>query len=925
MKRTVLFMFGVVLVTALVGFMTPAFAFPGGDTPYPGYTGDPYTQDPTELMTQLYFGNEWVNYIPKGPRKVLSPFQHHGYISGSPLKLTPYEGGKGTFSYFEQLAKNSPRAKFWTIGQTTEGLDMYIIAISSDDTIARLDEYGRNLHRLGDPRKLGYPGNIEVADKVAEKLISDRSKTKPIFWIWGCLHSDEMGSREMLMELAYRLCVDESPMIKHIRDNMILMITDPNPDGTEMVSNWVNFYLNSGTGLQPGSPFYNWYIQHDDNRDAIVNSIPEGTNITKAYVEWPAQAILDIHQSRFLLFTFNGLEPTIPSIDSITQTEWQWYASAEMTQAEHFDMPGVWTYNYVNMYYPFYVIQNANLRNGTGKFYEVNGRAYPTTSTSNVGSSSRVWYWYQPKPYIYDHIVWSLRDNNNYSQTCSLTTCLSFADNPEKILANYYKKSKNAVSYPGTTIEGSTGEITFPYGYVVPVPQKDMPELIKMINNMFDNGIEMGVAQTNVTVGGKLYPKGSYFIKMNQPYAPLVWTLFNPLTWPPASPAPYDSTAWQYDLLRDVQVDRIDDPAILDVPTTLIRREVPLASAADVSLPTSTGAYVIDNNSINNLITFFFALGKQNYTMYMADATSGVIDPGDLVIYGDQSGVYQAVKPLVRELGLTMYSVDKGTADGVSKHQLHAPRVALYHDWNSVQEGSWSRLQLDTFQIPYTVIQHDEVAAGNLKDKYDVIILPDASGSTIYRGITPSPTQYDVVWYGPVTTLHRTGELGDAGMQAFKAFVQAGGLLICNNSSTDLPINYPAGSPMITGVTRQAAGSGSTTFYASGCIDRMNFNLSNPIVYGGSAQLAMYNDQSAVFPTTGGAEVIASFPSDPAQIFLSGWLERPENMAGKATIVRAQADGGTGHVLLFGCDIAYREQALGSFFLLFNAIMNWDL
>lgn len=919
MKKVLGVLLTCVLMLSLVGFGLPAFADPGQPPyppdpnpgePYDGYTGDPYTRDPTELITKEYFGNEWVNTIPDDP-SVTSPWEHHGYIAGSPLQLTPYDGPGGTYDYFATLASDSPRVAMWNIGETNLSRDMYIVAISSTDTIKRLDKYHENLLKLADPRS--------TTEEEAEKLISDASKLKPIFWVWARLHSGETGSSEMVMELAYRLAVDKRPMFKEIRDNLIVFISDPNPDGTDMVADWVNYYI--GTEWEgTGAPFYNLYTQHDNNRDTHTNSQPAQLNMVKAYNQWPTQVILDIHESYFLLFTFNGMEPTFPSIDPITQTEWQWFAMREMNQMAQFDHPGVWTYKYVNMYYPFYQLQVANFRGGAGKFYEVYGHVYPSTMINKkVSSRDRTWYWYKPMPYTYEEIAWSFRNNINYSQTCTLTTALEMARNRDLVLRNYWVKAKKAVSVPGKTEIGCSGSFTYPYAYVIPAVQKDMPDTIRMLNNLLGNGIEVYTADEDFTADGTDYPAGSFILSLAQPYSRLVYALFDIQFWPEDMPPPYDATAWQYQLMRDVEVERITDPDIYDVPMTLITAEE-LECPYTVSGEISEGYYVVDHNSINNIVTLVFSLDRDGYTCYAAEEADDIIDVGDVLVPAGE-GVYEELEGLVEELGLTMHSVEAEVE--VETHELNAPRIGMYHTWRCIQDGGWSRFTFEQL-IPkdgedyynYEVIQRTDVLEGNLIDDYDVIFLPDVSGSRMVSGNSPGSVPEEV-WYGPVQTTARTGGLGDDGIAALKAFVDAGGLLICNNASCDFPID----NDFIEDVDILKARN-DPRFNAPGPIVRILPVLGIPMTYGADEEECVYQNQSPVFDAPDDW-VVAYYPPED-EILLSGLLEGAENLAGKAAIVDAPAAGGSGHVVLFGTDITYRWQAHGAYFYLWNAIMNWD-
>ncbi len=901
--RSILFVF--LILSLSVGSVSLALAQDDGATPYPLYTGDPYTKDPRELITQEYFGNEWVNTIPSKD-KVPSPYDYFGYLPGSPLRLTTY---KEMYAYYSTLANSSENVAMFDIGKSCDGLPMYVVAISSADTIARLAQYQQNLKKLADPRLLGFPGNEQAADAAAEKIISEAAAVKPIYWIWGKIHSNEVGAGEMLLELAHRLAVDEREMFAKIRDNVIVFITDPNPDGTQMVSNWVNRY-DQEYGYSSSPPFYNYYTQHDNNRDTHTNSQPEQLALVQAYNEWPAQVVLDIHQSMFLLFTFSGMEPTTPGVDPLTQTEWQWLAARELNQAQQFNMPGVWEYKYVNMYYPMYQLQMAHLRNGTGKFYEVYGSYSPSTRVTDVASKDRTWFWYSPKPYDQEKIIWSLRNNVNYSETAALTTALEIANNRETILRNFWIKSKNAVSSPGKTEIVSTGYITYPYGYVIPAVQKDMPDTVLMIQNLLDNGIEIQKASTNFVVKGKSYPAGSYIIKMNQPYARLAFALFERFTWPEGSPPPYDATAWQYDLMRDVVVDRIDDPGILRVNAPLVTGVI---LSGKVSDKISAGNYVIEHKSINNIVTLAFALAEKGFDLYIAkEGGSGVTGAGDLVIPAGQEGIYTLLADLVKELGLTMHSVSGEVA--VELHQFNAPRVAMFHAWNGIQTGGWSRFTFEEYGVPYTIIQNADILAGNLQEKYDVIFLPDVTADNLKDGLSGDIPP--VVDYGPVQTKNRLGGLGTAGIAKLKAFVDAGGVLICNNRSTELPIRYE----YIAGVSTVD----SKDFNAPGPILNIKPDLTHSLAYGAEKTMYFYSAGGSPVFIAPAETVVASFPTNPDDVFVTGFLEGADQLAGKAAIVEVPAKDGSGKVILFGTDITYRWQAFGSYFYLWNALLNWD-
>src|SRR6516165_7351136 len=198
-----------------------------------------YLQDP-RITTEL------VDHMPASDT-VPSPLKFLGRIPGKPGELTY---AKDIYRYYEALAKASPRAKFWRIGQTEEGRDQVILAIADEATIKDLDKYKDILAKLGDPRK--------ITDEQARELIK---VGKPLYWANSGIHSPETGGPEMLIELAYRLIVEETPFIQTIRNNSIVFITPViEVDGREKEVD--TYYYNKKAGSQR-LPLMYWgkYVQ----------------------------------------------------------------------------------------------------------------------------------------------------------------------------------------------------------------------------------------------------------------------------------------------------------------------------------------------------------------------------------------------------------------------------------------------------------------------------------------------------------------------------------------------------------------------------------------------------------------------------------------------------------------------------------------
>jgi len=156
------------------------------------------------------FTTELVDHLPASAT-VPTPLKVLGYVPGTIGRLSRTEDLN---RYFRAVEAASPRVKVFSLGMSEEGREMIIAAVADESTIKRLDEYRSMAARLADPRG--------VSDAERARLIHD---AKPMYWLTGTIHAPETGSPEMLMELLYRLAVEETPYIQKIRNNVITLIT----------------------------------------------------------------------------------------------------------------------------------------------------------------------------------------------------------------------------------------------------------------------------------------------------------------------------------------------------------------------------------------------------------------------------------------------------------------------------------------------------------------------------------------------------------------------------------------------------------------------------------------------------------------------------------------------------------------------------
>jgi hypothetical protein len=535
--------------------------------------------------TKPEFSSPLVDHLPLSttvptPRAVL------GHDIGAPRVLDHYADILG---YYRALAAKSPRVRIVETGKTEEGRPTVIVLISSETNIAHVEENRRNLVRLGDPR------GLSEAD--AQKLIAE---TKPFYLALGGLHSAETGPPEMLMELAYRLITEDSPLIGKIRENVIVGINPASdPDGRDRYTDW--YYRNkiddtNDLDSVPGAPYWGKYIFHDNNRDINFTG-QSARNLLDFYLQWRPPVVHDLHESVPFLYVYSGQSPQNPGLDPLLYSELPWFSNFELTQLKRYGMPGVWDHGYVDAWSPGYVAFMSSNHNGLVRFYETYGNGGATTQLRHVApvdgpgqdlhasdQTKREWYRTDPP---YKSVLWSMRNNTNYMQTGLLTALQTAATFPQEIVGNFYAKSRNALD---------DGRKAAPYAFVIPGDQPDMTRAELLINLLRTQGIEVGRATAEISLKEGKFPAGSLIVKRNQPYGRLAKIMLEKQDFPDPKLRTYDDSAWTMGLMARVKVVPSADLAALDVAVTPVDRYVAQGSTAEAG----ASAYaVLDQGSIN--------------------------------------------------------------------------------------------------------------------------------------------------------------------------------------------------------------------------------------------------------------------------------------------------------------------------------------
>jgi hypothetical protein len=759
-----------------------------------------YTTDPRFLPAS-------VLNLPDDPT-IPSPRKYFGQIIGAPGVM---HHTSEIYAYYQELAKASPLVKIQQLGVSEEGRAINLVIIASKESINRLDHYKQQLSKLADPRK--------VTSEEADKIIVD---SKPIFYLNGGLHSTEMGSPEMLMELAYRLVASPSVEIKNILDNVIILINPASePDGRDKQVDWYYRYTKArkefDDGFMRSTPYWGKYVFHDNNRDGIQVSQALSKAIYKMYYEWHPSVMLDLHESVPLLYISTGTGPYNDNMDPIAIGEWQVMANHDITTLASQGLPGAFTWAFFDGWWPGYAMWVANNHNSIGRFYETFGNAGANTYMRDLsnqkyaGDPATSREWYRPAPPT-ELVNWSSRNNTNYMQAGVLASLTYTADNSKLLLRNFYQKGVNNIT---------RGKKESTKAFVIPKKQRDPAMVAYMINQLRVQGLEIHESTA-----------GDYVILLDQPYRDLAVTLLTKQNYPKeAKFPPYDDIGWTLGLNYGVDVNAQDSLKYNLNDLKLLTQDVKYTGEVVGSGTT----YAVKYKAQNTVLPALYWIKSQN-----KKARLTVIDEKQIVSTDTLPAGSVFFKDITKaqadQIG-NQFAIDlisTSTAPTGKQHDVMLPRVAIYHSWFSTQDEGWSRYTFEQRGIPYTSIDKDDLKAGELRKKFDVILVPRMRGEAsdfIYGidskfGPMPFTKTAEYPSHGtPDATNDMTGGPGFDGMHQLQLFVDAGGVIITLDNSTKMVAE--------TGIARELEPYQAQGLFHPGSFVTVKVRRSNsPLLYG---------------------------------------------------------------------------------------------
>ena len=867
--------------------------------------------------------------------QLTSPEEQFGYRIGTDYQLINYQG---LTDYWHLLAQQSDRMTLESIGLTEEGREQWMATITSPANRSNLDRYKEIARRLAHAEG--------VTEEEARELAAEG---KAVIWIDGGLHATEVLGIQQLMELVWQMVSRDDAETMRFLDEVILLAVHANPDGHALVANW---YMRHDDPLERSSQgvpvLYNKYAGHDNNRDFYMASLAESENMNRVmYREWFPQIVYNHHQTGpqgTVMFAPPFRDPPNHNLDPIIITSLDQVGSA-MHNRFVVEGKGGTTMRSGASYSTWW---NGGLRttpyfkNMIGLLTETIG--HPTPIEIPFLPNRQIAHGDLPLPVTPG--AWHFRQSVDYSQTANRAVLDYASRNREHLLFNIWRMGMNSIergSRDSWTVlprwidqvaeeVGARGSMDDyeshlrdpdrrdPRGYILPADQRDFPTATRFVNALLKGGVTVHQATDDFTVAGKDYSTGSYVVTTAQAFRPHVIDMFEPQNHPndfqyPGGPpiAPYDNAGWTLALQMGVEFDRVlegfsgpfEEIAWLADPTP-----------GTVAGADSPAGYMVDHiNAAFTAVNRVLARGGQAFWVEGTYDEAGVsFAPGAFFIpAGDATR--SELEEWGSELGISFHGVASAPA---SSMELTNARVGLWDRYGGSMPSGWTRYVLEDFEFNFEVIYPPDIDAGNLKERFDVIVLPDgAMGGGGFGRFGGSTDEFLASL--PDSLGARVGSLTpETSTPALREFIENGGAVVAIGTSTRL--GQELGLPLTSFLVDEAGnGLSRDDYFTPGSIHDIRVEHGSPITHGLGNRVHVLHSHSPVYQIENGATNVRRLAwYDSAQPLVSGWAWGQEHLEGGTSMI--EADIGMGKLFLFGPKITFRSQPHGTFPLLFNGI-----
>ncbi len=832
---------------------------------------------------------------------VPSPAEFLGRKVGEDRFLAPYTK---VLEYMRVLAGGSDRVSVEIAGTSTLGNEMMVVVLTSAANQERLDRYREIARRLAKPEGLG-----------ADEARALEREGKVIALVTCSIHSTEVGSTQMSMELAWEMATTRDPRVLSWMDEVILLLVPSiNPDGQVMVVDWYNRYL--GTEYEGGRMpwLYHHYTGHDNNRDFYMLTQKESRVVNEIlYHRWFPQVFLDEHQMGPIgprMFVPPQTDPLDLDVPSIIFRQADTLGTAMALRLEEAGKRGVGSNMIYDSYWPGGTRNTAWWKNVTGLLTEVASADIATPVWIEPGElrggvkglpeyGRRANY---PSPWPGGW--WRLRDIIDYELIATRAFVEELARHREGILGNFRRLNEEAIR---------KGAEEPPYAFVVPSEQHDPVAAARLVELMLLHGVRVHRATEPLMVGMARYPEGSYVIPSSQPYRAFILTMLQPQRYPEVLAAqgagivePYDVATWSLPLSMGVDVRAADRP----VEGSHAPIEAPSWPGGDPG--EAPGGYALSHaaDSAYNAVNSLLADGKEVYFLEEPPAAGGA--RGEIWIPPGQVS-REEMAALSREARVPVRALE-APPEGAAR-RVRKPRVGLYKPWAASMDEGWTRFLLERYGFELVNLDNRQMRSGEFARKIDVLVLPDVDESILKEGRPPEDERR---YFEPLPPEYAGGIENEGGAHIRRWIEEKGGSVLAMNASTEYVIKL-----LELPVTNVLAKTKKEEFNCPGSMLRLEMDTTHPLAWGMREEEAAFFMDSPAFETRPpggrfGRRVVASWPADGKDVLLSGYIKGAERLEKRAAVIDFEVR--KGRAVLIGFKPQNRAQPHRTFKLLFNAL-----
>ncbi|MGB5015401.1 MAG: M14 family zinc carboxypeptidase [Pyrinomonadaceae bacterium] len=653
-----------------------------------------------------------------------------------------------TYAQMEQvinaIAAAAPdRVKIFDIGTTNEHRMQHIVAISSPENMARLDEIKAANAKLADPRTT----SASEANAIAQNNPS-------IAWMAYTIHGNESSSFEAFMQVVYQLAASNEPATLDILKNtVVLVVTGENPDGHERFATWYNSVAIGSpdrNAIEHREPWSIWgrvnHYRFNLNRDTLAFTQKESRNMQKAYMEWNPQLAVDHHGQPSQYFFPPTSLPANPNLPQPVTSKWEErYGRAN---AAAFDA-NKWDYyvrDIFDAFYPGYWDMYPSLNGATGMTYETDGGGPKGLNWTRE-----------------DGTIVTFRSSIAKHYVASMTTLETNARHKVERLKDFYD----------FRAKGMADNARSKMKRVVIDPTSDRVKAAEMVEVMRLSNIEVKVASASFTsptahsymekdsiAASKTFPAGSYIVDLDQPQRIFIKSILEQNTpqdkafidenmarfrrnqmrgkgQPKEDYGFYDITAWSLPLSFGVEAWWTEEST--NVAGTMVDAAF-LETAKRGSVNGRASISYIIPYETDSTSAMVMRLMQNGYRVAVAtrqlNAGGRNWKQGTFVVRVSRNPdtIHDAIAKYSREMGVNVTAVNSGFSDegdtsvgGEAVISLREPKIAIAADEGVTQEsyGSiwWT---FDKHGIKFTPMTIGSIRGGALKG-YNVLIIPEGS------------------------------------------------------------------------------------------------------------------------------------------------------------------------------------------------------